>query len=716
MVQKVAVEQSGSIKDYDYGIGDLGLIFEILRNKLYTDPILAVVREYSTNAKDAHAEIGKSDVPIEISLPTKSDLYFKVKDFGPGISPERVANVFVNMAASTKRSDEEQVGYFGIGSKSAFAYSDVFNVISVTDGVSRTYTSFIDPSRKGKMTLLSESETDLPNGTTIVIPVRAADISSFEDRLKHITQYWSVKPIVKKNGLICQLDYPEETLLLEGSDWYFTKAGYYDAFPKAVMGGIGYKIDLSSHFINSKYYSLFNNSAFRIKFGNSDLSLSASRDSIHYDKRTIATIKQKMDAIGAEIEKIIEEQVSKEQDYKSALIKYNSIRDNLWSIKSSMASIKFDGKELFPDPKLSIFDTNVVSPRFSIYYKDSNDWKQKTITCRNYTEEKSILRWLSKDKCLIIFNDECKSVLKPYFSKILESNSNLEYVVFLTIDNDKTKSDVHSLNWFVQEICDDKISNINPDKVVKTYNRRKLSDDKNVFLYSIVNSLSVSDRKIKEVPLTEDFCYLILDLKNNNVLDNNMQNLQNASCVINDLAKLQIFLNKSIYGVSVAKLPSIIITHEHLSVAVEKKINETLQLLQLPDVDTYLSYADAVLKFEKYFDENLKVFEDCKNPLYLKVKSDFDKMKKVTDLVADKVAFSSAIHYSRNYRYDGLKSSSIRDFGKDLQSILDDYPLLKRFDYAESQSYNYSTCSYVKHDIAPIKQYIKFIDDMKGYI
>lgn len=370
MVQKVSVEQDGSLKDYDYGIGDIGLIFEILRNKLYTDPILAVVREYSTNAKDAHAEIGKSNVPVEIHLPTKSDLYFKVKDFGPGISPDRVANVFVNMAASTKRSDENQVGYFGIGSKSAFAYSDVFNVVTVTDGVSRTYTSFIDPSRKGKMTLLSEAETDQPNGTTIIIPVRANDISTFEDRLKGVTQYWDTRPIVKKNGINYELPYPEEQFLMSGDGWTLVKvANYYDAGPKAIMGGIGYKIDMNSHFSrNNSYYNLFSGSSFRINFGNSDLSLSASRDSIHYDKRTIAAINQKFEIIAKDVEETIQKEINKEPDYRSALVKFNKIRDNLRSIKESMKSISYNGKELFADPKLSLFSFNDCAARFSIYF------------------------------------------------------------------------------------------------------------------------------------------------------------------------------------------------------------------------------------------------------------------------------------------------------------------------------------------------------------
>ena len=57
IVQKVQTHTDGSLKDHQYGIGDVGLVLEILRNKLYKDPILAVVREYVTNARDAHVGV-----------------------------------------------------------------------------------------------------------------------------------------------------------------------------------------------------------------------------------------------------------------------------------------------------------------------------------------------------------------------------------------------------------------------------------------------------------------------------------------------------------------------------------------------------------------------------------------------------------------------------------------------------------------------------------
>ena len=83
-LDKNSLKQSQDFTSYSFGIKESGLahIFNVLRNQLYSDKILAVIREYSANALDAHAEVGKQDTPIEVSLPTKLNLNLEVRDFG----------------------------------------------------------------------------------------------------------------------------------------------------------------------------------------------------------------------------------------------------------------------------------------------------------------------------------------------------------------------------------------------------------------------------------------------------------------------------------------------------------------------------------------------------------------------------------------------------------------------------------------------------------
>ena len=71
--KQTTLKQSDDFQSVSFGIKESGLshIFNVLRNQLYSDKVLAVIREYSTNAVDAHIEVGKADTPIKVTLPTQ---------------------------------------------------------------------------------------------------------------------------------------------------------------------------------------------------------------------------------------------------------------------------------------------------------------------------------------------------------------------------------------------------------------------------------------------------------------------------------------------------------------------------------------------------------------------------------------------------------------------------------------------------------------------
>src|ERR1017187_6705455 len=109
---KPYMESGGSpiLNDLAFSIGDIETVIEILRNKLYQFPIRTLTQEILSNAKDACWEVGNSEGQIEITVPTKMEPVLKIRDYGPGLSPERVAEVFVKYGASTKRNSATQIG------------------------------------------------------------------------------------------------------------------------------------------------------------------------------------------------------------------------------------------------------------------------------------------------------------------------------------------------------------------------------------------------------------------------------------------------------------------------------------------------------------------------------------------------------------------------------------------------------------------------------
>ena len=141
-----SVETSPVAASASFGISqnDVAHILTMLRDTLYSDRVLAVLREYAANAWDVHREVGKGDVPIQVTLPTLEAPTLEIRDFGTGLSREDMMGRFLLAGASTKRGSNVAVGTLGIGRLSGFAYGDSFVVESRRGGVCSTYVAVID--------------------------------------------------------------------------------------------------------------------------------------------------------------------------------------------------------------------------------------------------------------------------------------------------------------------------------------------------------------------------------------------------------------------------------------------------------------------------------------------------------------------------------------------------------------------------------------------
>ena len=196
---QTTLKQSDDFKSFQFGIKESGLshIFNVLRNQLYSDKVLAVIREYSCNAVDAHVEVGKAEVPIKVTLPTQMTPEFKVRDFGRGLTETEIAEIYAMYGESTKRGSNEQIGQLGLGCKSAFAYGDNFIINSFMDGTKTTYNAFIDPSDIGQISIMGREKTNEKSGVEIVIPVKSDDFQEFYDKAVTLFKHFKVVPDVR---------------------------------------------------------------------------------------------------------------------------------------------------------------------------------------------------------------------------------------------------------------------------------------------------------------------------------------------------------------------------------------------------------------------------------------------------------------------------------------------------------------------------------------
>lgn len=273
---------SHHIKSENYGI-----IFNILRKQLYTDLILAPIREISANSVDAHFEAGKAKTPIKVTLPTLLDSFFKVRDYGFGLSDDKIAELYSGYGDSNKRGTNDAIGGFGIGKFAPLAYGDSFIINSYQNGTVHSWNSYIDASNRGAMSKMGSAPTTEPNGMEIIVPVKGNDIQAFHEKAANLFAYFDVTPeLVNATPEDLQTIERIKTkpVLYSGPNYKFTGENYSSV---VVMGGIPYKIDsnvLAGEITTQSKIIL--DAGVILNFNIGDLEIAASRETLNYSDNT----------------------------------------------------------------------------------------------------------------------------------------------------------------------------------------------------------------------------------------------------------------------------------------------------------------------------------------------------------------------------------------------------------------------------------------------
>lgn len=182
----------GGEETIDFGISNNAEFFQILSSSLYTDQIMAVVREVMCNAWDAHIESNNQDKHIHVSL---TNGQFVVRDFGAGIPKNNIKTVYGVYGQSTKRMNGQVTGGFGLGCKSPFAYQDHFEVTSWNQGEQTIYAlcrSASDSNGKPGITPIVSLPTE-ETGLQVTVATKIGDVRLFKRYIKHVASHGEMK-------------------------------------------------------------------------------------------------------------------------------------------------------------------------------------------------------------------------------------------------------------------------------------------------------------------------------------------------------------------------------------------------------------------------------------------------------------------------------------------------------------------------------------------
>lgn len=356
VVEKQNVERVGDIESKRFSIQASPESFRILSDGLYSDKVSAVIRELGTNAIDSHIEAGNNQ-PFHVHLPSYDEPWFKIRDFGTGLSHDDIMNLYSTYFGTNKTENPNLVGQLGLGSKSPLAYARSFSVTSYLNGHVNHYVVTLDEDRIPQINhMVNQSgPTSEPNGMEIQIAARINDVDEFARKASNIYKYFSIKPFVTggNNKYIVREDKP----IVEGNGWRVYE-GVGKA--KAIMGCIAYPIDGTKVHEITQHNNMLLNTNIEIDFPIGSLEFTPSRETLSYKKRTSEIIRNRLNEITVEINNVVSK---KFDDCKS-----------LWEARVLAYSLMWSGTriEKLADLKNMKYKDNIIDIQSDIaFVKDT---------------------------------------------------------------------------------------------------------------------------------------------------------------------------------------------------------------------------------------------------------------------------------------------------------------------------------------------------------
>ena len=293
------IESSGLGQTSTFGIKNSAAAFQLLSSGLYTNKIRAVLREIGCNAVDAHVLNGKQAIPIDVKLPNALDTQFYVRDYGPGLSHDQIMHLYSTYFDSTKQASDNFIGGFGVGSKSPFAYTDSFTVVSRHNGLQQTYAAFVNDEGMPSIATMSDAvATEEPNGLQVGFPVKPSDFHSFRSEALEVYSAFKVEPNIL--GVTLDFESYKLTPLHEGLSYSNVDQGYsYKRSAISVnMGGVRYPMDSFLEKLSNTNAQLTPQAQWLYKHALvldvpiGSVSVAASREALQFDKKTMAAMPQ----------------------------------------------------------------------------------------------------------------------------------------------------------------------------------------------------------------------------------------------------------------------------------------------------------------------------------------------------------------------------------------------------------------------------------------
>lgn len=304
------------------------LMFDILFKQMYRKPIASIIREITSNCFDSHIE-AKIDDPVVISIrEDEGGTYISFKDVGIGISPERMKKVYSRPLRSSKRETNDQIGFFGLGSKSPFSYTDTFFLTTIFDGIKYEYLIHRGKT-KPRIDKLSEDTSDEHNGSEVKIY-----FLNSTDKLHFIKELGKELIYFDNVYFTGDISLNNNYKIFEYGTFKVRTDTVYSEELHICIGKVAYPINWGE--LGRPRVSL----PFGLKFDIGELPITPERESVRYVDNlnengeiissTKAIINNRIDEFLKELQGIYDQ---RKEQYFDDLHEYLSKRDDIWTVE-----------------------------------------------------------------------------------------------------------------------------------------------------------------------------------------------------------------------------------------------------------------------------------------------------------------------------------------------------------------------------------------------
>jgi anti-sigma regulatory factor (Ser/Thr protein kinase) len=387
-----------AVKEMTFSIShdekDEEFAMEVLSAQLYSDKLKIICQEYLANARDAHRDAGKADIPVEVHLPTTDEPWYEVSDHGNGISPENFETVFMRYFASTKRGDDtiskRSNGGFGLGAKSAWSYVPEFFVNTVHDGIEYCRHCYRNGDNKRVAALTSKSRIgkDEHSGTSIRVNIKLEDINLFRGKFADITLMWGVKP--KVVNAWTYTTFGAQDIIYEDNDVtvYERNRGARNNLT-ALVDDIPYPVDVRviHDFLTEGERKFALNAAAYIHCDKLEVDPTPNRENLEYNNRTRDYIVAKVKAAYTAVTNLAQSKIDAATSYWNACCLWTS-DESIKNLCRIIDSPKYNGISLPNDNENVSYDNTYRrgKERTSVYFASFNKGVDGSIKVREVVD------------------------------------------------------------------------------------------------------------------------------------------------------------------------------------------------------------------------------------------------------------------------------------------------------------------------------------------